>query len=83
VLQRPGHGGAVAGRRLHAEDRVPAEQVGQRRAAAVPAAGVHPDGSVHWMGLLAHRPDEPRQQPGAVVRYDHGGDNVTDERGVV
>ena len=32
------------------------------------------------MRLLAHRTDEPRQQPRAVVCDDHGGDDVTEVR---
>jgi hypothetical protein len=35
------------------------------------------------MGLLAHRVDESRQQPGGVVRHDHGGDEVTKVRCVL
>ncbi len=47
------------------------------------AAGIDPDGALHGMGLLAHRLDEARQQPGAVVRYHHGGDDVTEVRCVL
>jgi hypothetical protein len=35
------------------------------------------------MRLLAHRVDKPRQQPGAVVRDDHGCDGVTEVRCVL
>jgi len=35
------------------------------------------------MRLLAHRHDEPRQEPGAVVHDDHGGDDVTEMRCVL
>jgi hypothetical protein len=35
------------------------------------------------MGLLAHRLDESRQQPGTVVCYDHGSDDVTEVRCVL
>ena len=77
MLQGAGHGGAVTGVRLHAEDRVLAEQLGQHRPAAVPAAGVHPDHALHRMRLLAHRVDEPRQQPRGVMGDDHGGDDMT------
>jgi len=83
VLQCAGDGGAVTCFRLHAEDRVLAEQLGQRRPAAIPAAGVHPDDAVHGMCLLAHRLDESRQQPGTVVCYDHGSDDVTEVRCVL
>ena len=77
VLQRAGDGGAVPGVGFHAEDRVLAEQLGQRRPAPVPAAGVHPDHALHRMGLLTHRVDESRQQPCGVVSDDHGSDDVT------
>jgi hypothetical protein len=77
VLQSAGDGRTVTRVRLHAEDRALAEQLGQRRPAAVLAAGVHPDDLLHGMRLLAHRMDESRQQPRAVVRDDHGGDDVT------
>ena len=83
VLQGAGDGGAVTRVRLHAEDRVLAEQLGQRRPAAVLAAGVHPDHALHRMRLLAHRVDESRQQPGGVVCHDHGGDDVTGVRCVL
>ena len=81
--QRAGDRRAEAGLRLHAEDRVRAEQLGQRRPAAVPAAGIHPDGAIYRLGLLAHRLDEARQQPGTVVGYHHGGDDVTEVRCVL
>ena len=77
ALQGAGDGGAVPGVLLHAEDRVLAEQFGQRRPAAVLAAGVHPDHALHRVGLLAHRVDESRQQPRRVMGDDHGGDDVT------
>ena len=83
VLQGPGDGGAVTRVRLHAEDRVLAEQLGQRRSAAVQAAGVHPDHAPHRMRLLAHRVDKSRQQPGGVVCDDHGRDDVTGVRCVL
>jgi hypothetical protein len=78
VLQGAGDGGAVPGVLVHAEDRVLAEQFGQRRPAAVPAAGVHPDHALHREGLLAHRVDESRKQSRGVMRYDHGRDDVTE-----
>ena len=83
MLQRAGDGRAVAGVRLHAEHRVRAEQLGQRRPAAVPAAGVNADGAVHRMGLLAHRLHQPRQEPGTVVRDHYSGDDVTEMRCVL
>ena len=83
VLQSTGDGRTVTRVRLHAEDRVLAEQLGQRRPAAVLAAGVHPDDPLHGMRLLAHRMDESRQQPRTVVRDDHGGDDVTEVRCVL
>ena len=83
VLQSAGDGCAVTRVRLHAEDRVLAEQLGQRRPAAVQAAGVYPDDALHGIRLLAHRVDESRQQPCAVVCHDHGGDDVTEVRCVL
>ena len=83
VLQGAGDGGAVTGVRLHAEDRVLAEQLGQHRSAAVLAAGVHPDDALHRIGLLAHRVHKSRQQPGGVVGDDYGGDDVTGVRCVL
>jgi hypothetical protein len=83
VPQGAGDGGAVTRFRLHPEDRVLAEQLGQRRPASVPAAGVHPDDAVHGMCLLAHRLDERRQQPGTVVGDDHRGNDVTEVRCVL
>jgi hypothetical protein len=80
VLQGAGDGGTVPGVRLHPEDCVLAEQFGQRRAAAVLAAGVHPDHALHRVRLLAERVRKSRQQPGGVVRDDHGGDDVTEVR---
>ncbi len=81
--QRARHRRAETGVRLHAEDRVRAEQFGQRRTAAVPAAGIDPDGAVHDVGLVTDRLDEARQQPGPVVGYHHGGDDVTEVRCVL
>ena len=83
VLQGADDGGAVTGVRLHPEDRVLAEQLGQRGSAAVLAAGVHPDHALHRLRLLADRAHEPRQQPGGVVCHDHGGDDVTEVRCVL
>ena len=83
VLQGAGDGGAVPGVRLHAEDRVLAEQLGQGRPAAIPAAGVHPDQALHRMSLLAHRFDESRQQPRRVMGDDHDGNDVTEVPGVL
>ena len=81
--QRAGDRRAETALRFHAEDRVRAEQLGQHRPAAVTAAGIHPDGAIYRMGLLAHRLDEARQQPGTVVGYHHGGDDVTEARSVL
>ena len=78
ALQGTGDGGAVPGVRLHAEDRVLAEQFGQGRPAAVLAAGIHSDHALHRVGLLTYRVDESRQQPRCVMGDDHGGDDVTD-----
>jgi hypothetical protein len=83
VLQRAGDGCAETRVRLHAQDRILAEQLGQRRPAAILAARVHPDEALHRMRLLAHRADESRQQPCAVMRDDHGGDDVTEMRCVL
>jgi hypothetical protein len=83
VLQGAGHGRAVTRLRLHAEDRILAEQFGQRRPAAVLAAGVHPDDALHRMRLLAHSMDESRQQPRTVVCDDHGGDDLAGVRCVL
>ena len=83
VLQSAGDRRAVTRVRLHAEDRILAEQLGQRRPAAVEAAGVHSDDALHRMRLLAHRVNESRQQPRAVVCDDHGGDDVTEVRCVL
>jgi hypothetical protein len=83
MLQRTGDRRAEAGLRLHAEDRVRAEQLGQRRPAAVPAAGVNPDGAMHGVRLLANRLNETRQQPGTVMRYHHSGDDMTEVRCVL
>ena len=83
MLQGAGDGRAVTRVRLHAEDRILAEQLGQRRPAAVLAAGVHPDDALHRMRLLAHRADESRQQPRTVVCDDHGGDDLTEVRCVL
>ena len=83
VLQSAGDGGAVTRFLVHAEHRVLAEQLGQRRPAAVLAAGVHPDHVGHGMRLLAHRADEARQQPTAVVGDDDGGDDITEVRCVL
>ena len=77
MLQGAGDGGAVPGIRLHAEDRILAEQLGQGRPAAIPAAGVHPDHALHRVSLLAHRLDESRQEPRRVMGDDHSGDDVT------
>jgi hypothetical protein len=83
MLQGPVDGGAVSGLRLHAEDRVRAKQFGQYRAAAIPAAGIHPDDAVHGVCLLAHRLDEARQQPSTVVDYHHRSDHVPEVRYVL
>ena len=61
VLQRAGHGRAVAGIGFHAEDRVRTQELGQRCPAAVPAARVDPDDARHGMRLLPHPVDESRQ----------------------
>ena len=83
MLQRVSDRRAETALRFHPEDRVRAEQLGQRRPATVTAPGIHPDGAMHRMGLLAHRLDEARQQPGTVVGYHHGGDDVTETRNVL
>ncbi len=83
VLQGAADGGAVTSAGVHPEDRVRAEQLGQHRAAAVLAAGVHPDDPLGRIGLLAHRLDQPRQQPGGVVGHHYGGDDVTRGRCVL
>jgi hypothetical protein len=83
VLKGAADGGAEAGVRIHAEDRALAEQFGQHRSAAVLAASVHPDEALYLMGLLAHRLDEDRQQPGGVVCHHYGGDDVARVRCVL
>ena len=75
--------------RCHTRSRDPCRRPRPGRAArsasprSVPAAGVHPDHPLHRMGLLAHRVDEPRQQPGAVVSDDHSRDDVTGAPGAL
>ena len=81
--QRAGDSRAVPGIGVQAEDRVRAEQVGQRGTAPVTAAGVDADGAVHRMGLVPYRADEPWQQSRAVVHHDHEGHDVTQRRGVL
>ena len=82
MLQRAGDGRAVPGIRVHDDDRVLTDQLGQRRAAEVLAAGIDTDGAVHGIRLLPHRADEPWQQPRAVVHNDHEGHDVAQRRGV-
>jgi hypothetical protein len=77
VLQGAGDSVAEAGVRVHAEDRALAEQLGQHGPAAILAAGVHPDDALRRVGLLTHRLDQARQQPGGVVSHHYGGDDVT------
>ena len=83
MLQGAADGGAVAGVRVHAEDRVRTEQLGQHRTAAVLAAGVDPDDPLGRISLLAYRLDQPRQQPGGVVGHHYGGDDVARVRCVL
>ena len=82
MLERAGDGRAVPGIRVHDDDRVLADQLGQRRAAEVLAAGIDTDGAVHGIRLLPHRADEPWQHPRAVVHNDHEGHDVAQRRGV-
>jgi len=76
VLERDRDRLAVAGAPVHPEYRVMPDQVGEHRAAAVPAPGVHPDDPLDLVGLRMQRLDEPGQQAGAVVRDDDRGDDM-------
>ena len=76
VLQRARDGGAVARGPVHAEHDRLAEQSGELRAAAVPAAGVDGDHALHRPALVEQRADDAGQPRGAVVRDDHRRDDV-------
>ena len=76
VLQRARDRGAVARGPVHAEHDRLAEQSGQLRAAAVPAAGVDGDHALHRPALVEQRADDARQPRGAVVGDDHRRDDV-------
>ena len=67
---------AVAGGPVHAEDRVPPDQLGQDGTAAVPASRVHPDRLLNRIGLRLECLNKAGQQSGAVVRDDQRGNGV-------
>ena len=67
---------AVAGGPVHAEDRVPPDQVGEHGTAAVTASGVHPDCLLDRIGLRLECLDEAGQPAGAVVRDDQRSNGV-------
>ena len=76
VPQRVRDGRAVAGPAVHAEHHRAAQQLGEHRPAAVPAAGVHGHDPLHRPGLAEQRLGDTRQPRGAVVSDDHRGNDV-------
>ena len=76
VLQRDRDGLTVAGRPVRADNRVLADQLGEHRPAAVPAARVYADRLLDLVGLSLKRLDEAGQQPSAVMRDDERGNGM-------
>ncbi len=76
VRQCLGHGRAVAGRPVHAENGRLAELRRQHRAATVPAPGVDGDDALDRTGLVEQRIGDVRQPVSAVVGDDDGSHDV-------
>jgi hypothetical protein len=76
VLKRDRDGFAVAGASIHAENRVVPDQLGEHRAATIPAPGVDSYHPLDRIALSMQCPDKPGQQASTVVRDDYRGNGM-------